>query len=72
MVIHTCPNCNKEFTKKSTYNDHVKNKKKPCVINEKNPVDSLTNPADSLTNPADSLTNPTDFLTNPVKNITKL
>ncbi len=40
MVIHTCQTCFKEFTKKSTYTDHI-NKKIPCVapkiINQTNP-----------------------------------
>jgi len=30
MVIHTCPTCLKQFNKKSTYIDHIENKKKPC------------------------------------------
>ncbi len=30
MVVHTCPTCQKEFSKKSTYIDHIENKKKPC------------------------------------------
>lgn len=30
MVIHTCPKCQKQFNKKSSYVDHIKNKKKPC------------------------------------------
>ena len=32
MVVHTCPNCKKEFNKKSTYDYHIENKKKPCLI----------------------------------------
>ncbi len=31
MVVHVCPNCLKEFTKKSTYINHVENKKRPCM-----------------------------------------
>lgn len=34
MVTHTCPICLKEFNKKSSYNDHVNNKKKPCKPKE--------------------------------------
>ena len=30
MVLHKCELCLKEFTKKSTYDYHVNNKKKPC------------------------------------------
>ena len=33
MVVHICPNCNKVFNKKSTYDYHIKNKKNPCVNN---------------------------------------
>lgn len=36
MVTHTCPICSKEFNKKSSYNDHVNNKKKPCKPKEDN------------------------------------
>ncbi len=36
MVTHTCPICSKEFNKKSSYNDHVNNKKKPCKPKEEN------------------------------------
>ena len=31
MVIHTCPTCNKNFNKKSNYDRHIENKKKPCM-----------------------------------------
>ena len=31
MVVHTCPNCKKEFNKKSNYDRHIENKKKSCV-----------------------------------------
>jgi hypothetical protein len=30
MVNHTCPNCNKIFTKKSSFITHVEHKKNPC------------------------------------------
>jgi len=30
MVLHICPDCNREFTKKSHYDYHIENKKKPC------------------------------------------
>ncbi len=30
MVVHICPICSKEFTKKSTFINHTENKKKPC------------------------------------------
>lgn len=33
MVKHICPICSKKFNKKSSYNDHVNNKKKPCKQN---------------------------------------
>ena len=36
MVFYTCPNCNKIFTKKSHFLNHVELKKKPCLsTNEK-------------------------------------
>jgi hypothetical protein len=34
MVNYFCPNCNKDFNKKSNYINHVQNKKKPCNQNE--------------------------------------
>ncbi len=30
MVVHTCSICLKEFNKKSTYINHIENKKRPC------------------------------------------
>ncbi len=33
MVQYTCPNCFKEFKKKSNFLDHTENKKKPCKPN---------------------------------------
>jgi hypothetical protein len=37
MVFYTCPKCNKIFTKKSHFLNHVELKKKPCgATNEKN------------------------------------
>ena len=30
MVFYTCPKCNKIFTKKSHFLNHVELKKKPC------------------------------------------
>jgi hypothetical protein len=35
MVLRTCPCCNKEFNKKSTFVYHVNNKKNPCNITTK-------------------------------------
>ena len=36
MVFYTCPSCNKIFTKKSHFLNHVELKKKPCLsTNEK-------------------------------------
>ena len=32
MVLYTCENCLKEFTKKSNYLQHIENKKKPCEV----------------------------------------
>jgi hypothetical protein len=48
MVIHSCKNCSKNFYKKSTYKNHVENKKKICNQNDSNLAYSLTNPAKSL------------------------
>ena len=31
MVVHICELCNKIFNKKSTYINHINNKKKPCI-----------------------------------------
>ncbi len=31
MVVHTCNSCFREFDKKSTYLNHINNKKKPCI-----------------------------------------
>ena len=36
MVFYTCPKCNKIFTKKSHFLNHVELKKKPCVITNDN------------------------------------
>jgi hypothetical protein len=33
MVIYTCPNCLKKFNRKSNYDYHIENKKKPCRAN---------------------------------------
>ncbi len=49
MVFYTCPKCNKIFTKKSHFLNHVELKKKPCgTTNEKiilkNPQKSSKNP----------------------------
>ena len=30
MVIYICPNCDKQFNRKSNYDNHTINKKKPC------------------------------------------
>lgn len=38
MVVHTCPTCQKQFSKKSTYIDHIENKKKPCNPIEQNKI----------------------------------
>ncbi len=47
MVFYTCPKCNKIFTKKSHFLNHVELKKKPCqLIQEKN---FLKNPQKILT-----------------------
>ena len=54
MVVHTCPNCKKEFNKKSTYDYHIENKKKSCVsINNIIPQKSSENPQKSSEVPQD-------------------
>ncbi len=30
MVNYTCPTCSKQFNRKSNYDYHIENKKKPC------------------------------------------
>ncbi len=48
MVVHICPICSKEFTKKSTFINHTENKKKPCQqISSNNPQISSNNPQKS-------------------------
>jgi len=39
MVIHLCELCKKVFNKKSTYINHIKNKKKPCKIIEQEKIE---------------------------------
>jgi hypothetical protein len=39
MPVYCCPNCNKEFNKKSTYNDHIYHRKNKCGDKQiKNPI----------------------------------
>ena len=40
MVFHTCPDCNRQFNKKSHYDYHIENKKKPCKPIE-NPITQI-------------------------------
>lgn len=50
MVLYVCENCNKEFTRKSSYNTHI-NRKNPCVkkvIKENNKnINNANNPNQS-------------------------
>ena len=52
MVIHICPNCKKEFNKKSHYVYHMENKKNPCnkveFINPQNPTFFPQNPTNLI------------------------
>ena len=61
MVTHICPTCNKIFNKKSNYDRHIENKKKPCVQTTKiEPPESakLTSTSAKFTpNTANSLKN---------------
>jgi hypothetical protein len=50
MVIHVCPICSKEFTKKSSFINHTENKKKPCKPNEVNNEKNLQEFAKSCKN----------------------
>jgi hypothetical protein len=34
MKIFKCPNCNKEFNRKSNFEYHIKGKKRPCIVLE--------------------------------------
>ncbi len=49
MVFYTCPTCNKIFTKKSHFLNHVDLKKKPCEA--KTDLFILKNPQKSSKNP---------------------
>jgi len=40
MVIHLCEICKKVFNKKSTYINHIKNKKKPCKTIEQEKIEN--------------------------------
>ena len=54
MVNYTCPKCNKEFNRKSNFNYHISDKKKPCKAKEvtipPNPPDLPQNPQKSPNN----------------------
>ena len=43
MVIHLCEICKKVFNKKSTYINHIKNKKKPCKPIEQEKIENNKN-----------------------------
>jgi len=45
MVNYNCPNCNKEFKKKSNFIDHVERKKKPCIAYKAEFAPDCTNSA---------------------------
>ncbi len=49
MVNYTCPTCNKQFNRKSNYDYHMENKKKPCQ--PKNPERTQENPSEPKMNP---------------------
>ncbi len=49
MVFYTCPKCNKIFTKKSHFLNHVELKKKPCRPTQEKII--LKNPQKSSKNP---------------------
>ncbi len=49
MVNYTCPTCNKQFNRKSNYDYHIENKKKPC--RPKNPIEPMLNPGEPDLNP---------------------
>ena len=44
MVFHICPDCNREFNKKSHYDYHIENKKKPCKAITTNLPQKLSKP----------------------------
>jgi hypothetical protein len=45
MVNHICQTCNKEFNRKSNYDYHINNKKKPCKVKHINtPPTNTSNP----------------------------
>ncbi len=50
MVVHTCNCCKKEFDKKSTYLNHIKNRKKPCKPNDDNDSESFQNIPETFQN----------------------
>lgn len=50
MVIHTCPTCQKQFNKKSTYVDHIENKKKPCQPNNIKIFQNIPNCPENIPN----------------------
>jgi len=47
MVAHTCEKCGKIFNKKSTYINHIDNKKKPCITIPIISCDILQTPVNS-------------------------
>ncbi len=64
MVLHTCPICLKEFTKKSTYDYHVNNKKKQCQQIAPNSPEKLQNSSKSSTKAPEKISKSKDVNNN--------
>ena len=68
MVIHICEKCGKNFNKKSTYNDHVNNKKIPCKPNN---IIIIENPHNIPITPHNIPINPHEIPNNLIAKISK-
>ncbi len=54
MVLYTCPMCSKEFNRKSSFLDHIENRKKPCNFKKESSINNADLPPDSSVAPDSS------------------